>query len=151
MASRRAGQLFNICDRKIATAIAVRSTPQKIKQLRRQDNFPGVELLALLVDCQILFKIDAAGDGLRPTEGDDNLVLWDFHDLLFHTHSTEGRQANPIGGLYPHAGVMPSPPAARPRWPRRKIDLRQLSPAPSETTSPIAKPLTRHPFSRRFA
>ena len=44
--------------------------------------FPGLELLALLVDCQILFKVDAASDsGLRPAEGDDNLVLWDFHDL----------------------------------------------------------------------
>ena len=35
-------------------------TPQQIKRLRRQDGFPGLELLALLVDCQILFKIDAA-------------------------------------------------------------------------------------------
>ena len=61
--------------------------------------FPGVELLALLVDCQILFKVDAARDsGLRPAEGDDNLVLWDFHDLLFHARSTEGRHANPMGG-----------------------------------------------------
>ena len=85
--------------RRSRAAIATLSTPQQIKQLRRQDGFPGVELLALLVDCQILFKIDAAGDsGLRPAEGDDNLVLWDFHDLLFHTRSTEGRHANPLGG-----------------------------------------------------
>ena len=41
--SPRAGALFKICDPKIATAIAVLSTPQKIKQLRRQDNFPGAE------------------------------------------------------------------------------------------------------------
>src|SRR5260370_30925664 len=109
--SPRAGALFKICDPKVATAIAVLSTPQKTRQLRWQDNFPGVELLALLVDCQILFKIDAAGGGLRPTEGDDNLVVWDFHDLLFHARSTEGRHANPIGGLYPYAGAI-SPPQA---------------------------------------
>src|ERR1700730_10577808 len=99
--SPRAGALFRICDPNIASALAVLSTPQRISRLRRRDNFPGIGLLALLVDCQILFRIDAANDqGLRPAEGDDNLVLWDFHDLLFHTHSTEGRQANPLGGLY---------------------------------------------------
>jgi hypothetical protein len=92
------------------------STPQQVKRLKRREGFPGAELLALLVDCQILFKIDAAGDsGLRPTEGDDNLVLWDFHDLLFHARSTAGRHANPLGGTYPHVGVMPPLPAVRPR------------------------------------
>ena len=97
--SPRAGALFRICDPKIAAALAALSTPQQIKQLRRQDGFPGIELLALLVDCQILFKVDAASDsGLRPAEGDDDLVLWDFHDLLFHARSTEGRHANPLGG-----------------------------------------------------
>ena len=112
--SPRAGALFRICDPKIAAAVAMLSTPRAIKQFRRQDGFPGLELLALLVDCQILFKIDAeGGDGLRPSEGGDKLVLWDFHDLLFHTHSTAGRQANPLGGLYPYADTMPAPPAVR--------------------------------------
>ena len=130
--SPRAGALFRICDPKIAAAMAMLSTPQPIKRLRRQDGFPGVELLALLVDCQILFKIDAARDsGLRPAEGDDNLVLWDFHDLLFHARSTEGRHANPLGGVYPYAGVMSPPPAVRPRWPGKKIDLRKFAAAPS--------------------
>ena len=97
--SPRAGALFKICDPKIATAIAVLSAPQQIKKLRRQEGFPGVELLALLLDCQILFKVGGAGEsGLRLAEGDHSLVLWDFHDLLFHTRSTEGRHANPLGG-----------------------------------------------------
>ena len=149
--SPRAGALFKICNPKIAAAIAMLSTPQQIKQLRRQDGFPGVELLALLVDCQILFKIDAAGDsGLRPAEGDHNLVLWDFHDLLFHTRSTEGRHANPLGGVYPYAGVIPPLPAVRPRWPGKKIDLRKFSAAHSEAISPVAKLLHERHSTRSF-
>src|SRR5262245_3458326 len=93
--SPRAGALFKICHPRIATAITMLATPGQVKQLRRHDGFPGVETLALLVDCQILFKVDvSAGKGARLVEGDDNLVLWDFHDLLFHTRSTEGRHAN---------------------------------------------------------
>lgn len=149
--SPRAGALFRICDSRIAAALAMLSKPQKISRLRRQDGFPGVELLALLVDCQILFRVDAAsGEGLRSSEGDDNLVLWDFHDLLFHTHSTEGRQANPLGGLYPHAGVIPPPPAVRPHWPGRSVDLCQFSAAPSQADSTVAKLLRGRHSIRDF-
>ena len=59
--SPRSCALFKICDPKIATAIATLATPQQIGRLRRQHGFPGVELLALLVDCQIVLTIDAAG------------------------------------------------------------------------------------------
>ena len=149
--SPRAGALFKICNPKIAAVLAMLSTPQHIKQLRRQDDFPGLELLALLLDCQILFKVDAAGDsGLRPAEGDHNLVLWDFHDLLFHTRSTEGRHANPLGGVYPHAGAISPLPAVRPRWPGKKIDLRKFSAADPEAISPVAKLLRQRHSTRSF-
>jgi SagB-type dehydrogenase family enzyme len=149
--SPRAGALFRICDPAIAAALTTLSTPQPIKRFRRQDGFPGKELLALLLDCQILFRIEAAGDeGLRATEGDDNLVMWDFHDLLFHTHSTEGRQANPLGGLYPYAGMIPPPPAVRPHWPGKKIDLKKLSATPSEPRSPFTTLLRERHSTREF-
>jgi SagB-type dehydrogenase family enzyme len=147
--SPRAGALFKICDPGIAAALALLTTRQKITKLRRQ---PGISaaLLALLADCQILFKAGADDDGLRPAEGDDNLVLWDFHDLLFHTRSTEGRHANPLGGLYPYAGVLPPPPAVRPRWPGKKIDLGELSSPPSESLSPVARLLHERHSTREF-
>ena len=149
--SPRAGALFRICDRKIAAALALLSTPQKISTFRREPGFPGLELLALLLDCHILFKIETAkGDGLRPSEGDGNLVLWDFHDLLFHTRSTEGRQANPLGGLYPYAGLIPPPPGVRPGWPGKKIDLHKVSATSSEAPSPFAKLLHERRSTREF-
>jgi SagB-type dehydrogenase family enzyme len=148
--SPRASALFRICDPNIATTIGILATPQPIKQLRRQKDFPGLELLALLVDCQILFKIDAGGGGLRHVEGDDNLVLWDFHDLLFHTRSTEGRHANPLGGVYPYADAIPPLPAVRPVWPGKKIDLREFAAAPAPAISPLVKLLGDRHSTREF-
>ena len=149
--SPRAGALFKICDPKIAAAIALLSIPQQIRQLRRQDGFPGVKLLALLLDCQILFRVGGAGENrLRLAEGDHSLVLWDFHDLLFHARSTEGRHANPLGAVYPGAmGISPTP-ALRPTWPGKKINLRRSSAGPSEAISPVAKLLRERHSTRSF-
>jgi SagB-type dehydrogenase family enzyme len=149
--SPRADALFKICNPKIAAALAMLSAPQPLKRLRRQDGLPGLELLALLVDCQVLFKIEAgADDGLRPAEGDDHLVLWDFHDLVFHARSTEGRHANPLGGLYPYVGIMNPLPAVRPPWPGKNIDLREFSAAPSEGFSAVEKLLRERHSTREF-
>lgn len=128
--SPRAGALFRIGDAGTAAMVTMLSKPQPLERLRRLTGFPGIELLALLVDCRIVFKTDAAtSEGLRADEGDDKLVVWDFHDLLFHARSTEGRHANPTGGTYPHAGVLSELPAVRPAWPGARIDLDGLSSA----------------------
>jgi SagB-type dehydrogenase family enzyme len=149
--SPRAGALFKICDPKIASAIAILSTPQQIKHLRKREGFPGVELLALLLHSQILLKVGAAGEsGLRLAEGDHSLALWAFHDLLFHARSTEGRHANPLGGTYPYVGVIPPPPAVRPGWPGKTIDLRKFSAAHPEAISPVAKLLRERHSTRSF-
>jgi SagB-type dehydrogenase family enzyme len=129
-----AGALFRICDPEVAAALSTLSQPQKISRYRKERGFPGLELLGLLLDCQILFKLKPGDDdGLRISEGGGELVLWDFHDFLFHTRSTEGRQANPIGGLYSYASVMAPLPAVRPHWPGKTIDLDRATPpsAPS--------------------
>ncbi len=149
--SPRAGALFKICDPKIAATIAMLSTPQQIKQLRWLDGFPGVAFLALLVDCQIVFKTGGVGErGLQPAEGDHDLVLWEFHDLLFHTRSTQGRHANPLGGVYPYGGVISQLPAVRPQWPGKKIGLRKFSGAHPEEFSALAKLLRERHSTRVF-
>ena len=148
--SPRAGALFRIGDPAIASALALLSTPQQVGGLRRRPGFAGLELLALLVDCQILLKVDSkyVGD-LRPVEGDADLVLWDFHDLLFHARSAPGRHANPVGGVYAYAAVTPAPPAVRPRWPGQAIDLSSLSGAIADA-SPTARLLRKRHSVRSF-
>jgi SagB-type dehydrogenase family enzyme len=147
--SPRAGALFRICDPRIAAFLAMLSTPQKIKPLRRQPGFPGMELMALLVDCRMLFKTEtAAGVGLRAAEGGDSFVVWDFHDLLFHARSTEGRHANPTGGTYPHAETLAELPVVRPAWPGTKVALAELS--STEAISPAAQLLRDRHSVRDF-
>lgn len=148
--SPRAKALFRICDPKIAATIAMLSTPHKVGKLRREQGFIAVALLGLLFDCNILFKVDANSDALRLAEGDAGLVVWDFHDLLFHTHSTEGRQANPTGGRYPYIGLLPPPPAVRARWSGSAIDLQSLSSGPEEPLSPFTTLLRKRHSTRDF-
>jgi SagB-type dehydrogenase family enzyme len=144
-----AGALFKISDPKIAAALATLAQPQKISQYRKKRGFPGLELLGLLLDCQILFKLKPGdADGLRPAEGSSDLVLWDFHDLLLHARSADGRQANPIGGIYAYASARPPLPAVRPSWPGKTIDLsRHPSPA---AQSPFARLLHERHSIRDF-
>jgi SagB-type dehydrogenase family enzyme len=148
--SPRSTALFRVSDPQIAAALAALATPQKIGKLRQEKDFVGLALLGLLVECEILFKVDAKSEGLRVNEGDENLVVWDFHDLLFHTHSTEGRQANPLGGRYPYVGKIEPPPAVRPPWSGPPIDLKEFSPSPAETGSPFATLLAARRSVRDF-
>jgi SagB-type dehydrogenase family enzyme len=148
--SPRAGALFKICDPRIAAIVASLAVPQKVKDIRRQPGFPGIELLGLLVDCQMLFKVAGKDKGLRPEEGDNDLVLWDFHDLLFHARSTEGRHANPVGGVYAHFETMAPQPAVRPVWQGEKIDLRSLAGAQSSDASPTARLFSERHSTRDF-
>jgi SagB-type dehydrogenase family enzyme len=140
--SPRAAALFRICDPKLAGFLAALSSPRKIGELRRQPGFPGLELIGLLLDCDILFKVGKT-DGLRPSEGDEKLVVWDFHDLLFHTRSTEGRQSSPIGGRYPHVDTIAPPPAVRTPWSGETIDLQKFA-APDEPSSFVRLLRDRH-------
>ena len=149
--SPRASALFRIHDPHIVTAIARLSAPQQISNLRRRSDFVGRELLALLMDCQILIKIDPAREhGHRLDEGDNHLAFWDFHDLLFHARSTEGRHANPSGGTYPYVGLIPPLPAVRPSWSGEKIDLRRFSDGDSPPVSPAARLLRDRHSTRNF-
>jgi SagB-type dehydrogenase family enzyme len=142
--------LFRIGDAKLATILAMLVTPQPLNKLEQRCGSGAIELFALLVDCQILFKLDPADDGVRLTEGNDSLVLWDFHDLLFHARSTEGRHANPLGGVYPYLTSIAPLPAVRPRWAGTKIDLTKSQIADFDPALSVAKILRERRSVRSF-
>ena len=135
--SPRSRALFRV-SAPIAAALAILSDPQPVRKLRELASFPGDDLLGLLLDSQILFKVDARREDGRRGEGDDDLVLWDFHDLLFHTRSTEGRHANPLGGVYPHVDHIAPLPAVRPPWKGQRIELTPSQAAQHQPASPFA-------------
>jgi SagB-type dehydrogenase family enzyme len=147
--SPRADALVRICNPQTAAALAALAEPQPVKRMRRRPGFPGTEVLALLFDCRMLFKVKPGETGLRSAEGDDQLVLWDFHDLLFHGRSTQGRHANPLGGLYAHAGVIEAPSAVRARWPGSRVDLPAIA-AAAEKGGAFAKLLRERHSTREF-
>jgi SagB-type dehydrogenase family enzyme len=143
--SARSSALFRVSAPAVAAALAVLSVPQPVKKVRELAGFPGDDLLGLLLHGQILFKVEPKREDGRRGEGDDDLVLWDFHDFLFHTRSTEGRHANPLGGVYPHVDHIAPLPAVRPPWKGEKIELARFEAAQPGPVSPFAELLqARH-------
>jgi SagB-type dehydrogenase family enzyme len=145
------GALFKIGDPKLTGLLATLSAPRQVKELRQTEDFPGAEFLGLLLESQILIKTGAAAESnLRLQEGGPDLALWDFHDLLFYTRSTEGRHSNPAGGTYPHGGAIPPLPDLRPAWPGEKIGLRSFLGEEAGSLPPGAKLLRQRHSTRNF-
>jgi SagB-type dehydrogenase family enzyme len=67
------------------------------------------DLVALLFCAGMVVEMT---DGGRSTEETDAaLQCWEFHDLLFHSRSREGRHDGPVGATYRLLGTLPPPPA----------------------------------------
>ncbi len=60
----------------------------------------------------LALKIIEEADALE--ENDDPLALWEFHDLLFHARTLQGRSMYQIGGTYRFQGRRPPLPLLRP-------------------------------------
>jgi SagB-type dehydrogenase family enzyme len=93
----------------------------------------------------MLFAVKREGNqNLRLAEGDASLVLWDFHDLVFHARSTSGRHANPLGAVFAYGHLVEPIPAVRPCWPGRSIRLHKLSSQPSRHSRAATLLRARH-------
>src|SRR5262249_7630573 len=61
--------------------------------------------------------------GTTAEDADLSLRCWEFHDLLFHTRSREGRHDAALGATYPLAGHVEPPPVLKPSPRSEVIDL----------------------------
>ena len=88
---------------------------------------PGISLetvkqfVSLLLSTQMLSEVSE--DRTIQEQGNTILAQWEFHDLLFHTRSRQGRHANPFGGTYRFLGKIESLPALKPRMSEEVIEL----------------------------
>lgn len=88
---------------------------------------PGISLetvkqfVSLLLSAQMLSEVSE--DGTITEQANVTLAQWEFHDLLFHTRSRVGRQANPFGGTYRFLGKIEPLPALKTRMSEKAIEL----------------------------
>ena len=76
------------------------------------------------------------------------LKLWEFQDLLFHTHQRRGWHRDMLGAGFPFVGEIDPPPAERPSWPGERIELPRA--AVDSGREAFASVLERRRTVRRF-
>jgi len=107
-------------DPRAAAFVAALSRPGTAAEFgTRVPNLPAEAigpLLGLLVGAGM---VTAGGS----EDADPALRCWEFHDLLFHARSREGRHDAPVGATYPLAGRLEPPPALAPTAATEWIDL----------------------------
>ena len=65
----------------------------------------------LLLNCRMLSSVSQDG---QPTQEEQVLSQWEFHDLLFHTRSRLGRHDKPLGATFRFLGRLEPRPAVEP-------------------------------------
>jgi SagB-type dehydrogenase family enzyme len=79
------------------------------------------QLLGLLAAAGVVREVD--DDDTTDEDTDPALRSWEFHDLLFHARSREGRHEYPVGGTYRLAGTLDPPAAVKPVAAGEMIEL----------------------------
>lgn len=106
-----------------AALIAKLAQPQIISELGDIPNLTEEEIeqfLSLLLSTQMLsITISTANS----SEQNITLAQWEFHDLLFHTRSRQGRQDRPVGATYRFSDTIEPLPAIKPQMSSKTIQL----------------------------
>jgi len=97
------------------------------KPTRLSDLLSGVEeperaaILKFINECYTRRLLTEVLGTERTEEDENSLAHWEFHDLLFHTHSRLGRTRQPVGGTYRLRGIVPEEPCVNPLKAGREI------------------------------
>ena len=81
-----------------------------VAELLTHDVIAADDLARLLISVGFVSEVTQAVPAMDDRDG---LAQWEFHDLLFHSRSRDGRHGNRYGGSYPWLGWTPSAPACR--------------------------------------
>ncbi len=79
------------------------------------------QFVSLLISAQMLCEVSE--DGTIQEQANVTLAQWEFHDLLFHTRSRQGRHANSFGGSYRFLDKIEPLPALKPLMSEEVIEL----------------------------
>lgn len=79
------------------------------------------ELIALLAAAGMISICGEHGTTLE--DQNTTLMTWEFHDLLFHSRSRQGRHDHPSGGTFRFLGTLEQPPALKPSTAGELINL----------------------------
>ena len=112
-------------DDRVAALIHNLARPMRVRDLRGRvlglQTSVAVQVLGLIAAAGVL---EGAGDdGTTAEDENPSLQCWEFHDLLFHARSREGRHDAPVGATYRMAGFMPPPPALKPITAAETVEL----------------------------
>jgi SagB-type dehydrogenase family enzyme len=112
-------------DGRAAALVHALARPARASDLAGQVPGLSADDAALVLDLLLNANLLGAADetGVAATDRPAALQSWEFHDLLFHARSREGRHANPVGGTFRFAGRLPLPPALKPAPAREGVDL----------------------------
>jgi SagB-type dehydrogenase family enzyme len=115
LASPRSFARIVLHDARAAALVHALTRPARAEELAGRT--PGLDaeaagsLLALLSGAGMAEEVGAGGTTHEDT--DPALRCWEFHDLLFHARSREGRHDAPVGAVYPFVGRLEPPPALK--------------------------------------
>lgn len=124
------------------------STVDELKAALPADEEAVTGLLSLLQSAGLLTETDAEGNAHEDDE--PGLQFWEFHDLLFHSRSREGRNDLPVGATFFWAGSSDPPPAVVTDEALPAISLDAPESFPPEDRSSLANLSERRRSEREY-
>lgn len=138
----------------VADVIHGLAVPATVAEMSlRQGHLPAGSLAPLMALLQSAELLSPVGEDDAVAEDEDpQLRSWEFHDLLFHARSREGRHDAPVGNTYRLAGVLDSPPTTKPVGSVATVDLVKPDAAELEARDPpFARVLEQRRSVREYA